>query len=322
MNDVMRSAIDDEIALLLREIEGGGGLSLAAAGRLFPAHRGGGAVGPSTVFRWITNRHPVEKAVLRGARLAVCQETDDDEALDAKRVKALTGASRIQGRGMRENFSEFPPTHKLFLATNPLPRVGTNDHATWRRMRVIEFGVQFWTDLDRLQDPGKDYPEHLRADPLLPEKLAAEAEGVLADMVAHARLFYERGKGVPVPPILAAAVRTYREAEDTVGRFFESCCHDPGPNTGQAFRVKGGQFYKHYLDWFKFEVDPSGVGAVGPKAFAGRATARFAQKKVRGLHYYAVAMRLPAIPDNEQAEPARPQQDRPRAADGMEVLQG
>ena len=39
---------------VLVEIQSGGGLSLSAAGRLFPAHRGDGTVDPSTVFRWVT----------------------------------------------------------------------------------------------------------------------------------------------------------------------------------------------------------------------------------------------------------------------------
>ncbi len=39
---------------LLTEIESGEGLSLSAAGRLFPGHRGGKSVDPSTTFRWST----------------------------------------------------------------------------------------------------------------------------------------------------------------------------------------------------------------------------------------------------------------------------
>jgi hypothetical protein len=39
---------------VLTEIQAGGGLSLSAAGRLFPGHRGGESVDPSTVFRWVT----------------------------------------------------------------------------------------------------------------------------------------------------------------------------------------------------------------------------------------------------------------------------
>ncbi|QDU23608.1 DNA primase family protein [Urbifossiella limnaea] len=269
-------------------------------------------------------RHPVEKTVLRGARLAVCQETDDDEAIDAKRVKALTGASRVQARGMRENFSEFPPTHKLVLATNPLPRVKSNDHATWRRVRVVHFAVQFWTDLDRFRGPDGEYPPELRADPLLPEKLAAEAEGILADMVEHAGLFYARGKEVPVPPVLAEAVQTYRRAEDSVGRFFSSCCVPAGDNRGPEWRVRGGQFYKAYLDWFKVEIDPNEVGRVGSKAFGERAAAVFQRKTVSGLDYYAVAVRplLGKIPVEERPEPARPKEDRARTVEGWDALLG
>jgi hypothetical protein len=39
---------------VLTEIQSGDGLSLSAAGRLFPAHRGTGTVNPSTVFRWVS----------------------------------------------------------------------------------------------------------------------------------------------------------------------------------------------------------------------------------------------------------------------------
>jgi len=43
---------DNFLPDVLTEIQSGGGLSLSAAGRLFPAHRGNGTVDPSTVFRW------------------------------------------------------------------------------------------------------------------------------------------------------------------------------------------------------------------------------------------------------------------------------
>lgn len=49
MNDVV-----SEVTSVLTEIQCGEGLNLSAAGRLFPAHRGEGTVGPSTVFRWLT----------------------------------------------------------------------------------------------------------------------------------------------------------------------------------------------------------------------------------------------------------------------------
>jgi len=46
--------VADPVPQVLTEIQSGGGLSLSAAGRLFPGHRGNGTVDPSTVFRWLT----------------------------------------------------------------------------------------------------------------------------------------------------------------------------------------------------------------------------------------------------------------------------
>ena len=43
-----------DIPQIILEIQSGHGLSLSAAGKLFPGHRGGEAVDPSTVFRWRT----------------------------------------------------------------------------------------------------------------------------------------------------------------------------------------------------------------------------------------------------------------------------
>jgi hypothetical protein len=43
----------ESIPQVLNEIQSGEGLSLSAAGRLFPAHRGPGSVAPSTIFRWV-----------------------------------------------------------------------------------------------------------------------------------------------------------------------------------------------------------------------------------------------------------------------------
>jgi hypothetical protein len=46
--------VSEGVSQVLTEIQSGDGLSLSAAGRLFPGHRGGASVDPSTVFRWVT----------------------------------------------------------------------------------------------------------------------------------------------------------------------------------------------------------------------------------------------------------------------------
>ncbi|MBA4068194.1 MAG: hypothetical protein C0501_31735, partial [Isosphaera sp.] len=178
------------------------------------------------------DRHPAEKAVLRGARLAACQETEDGEVLNARRVKALTGGNRISARGMRENFYSFPPTHTLILATNHLPRVRVNDHATWRRVRVVEFTRTYWTEYDRKMNPDGDYPDGAKADVTLPARLRVEAPGVLADMAAHAVAFYANGTRLDPPAQVARWAAEYRQREDVIGRFFrERVVADPDART-------------------------------------------------------------------------------------------
>lgn len=50
----MADIVSEGVSQVLTEIQSGDGLSLSAAGRLFPGHRGGASVDPSTVFRWVT----------------------------------------------------------------------------------------------------------------------------------------------------------------------------------------------------------------------------------------------------------------------------
>lgn len=50
----MADVVSETVPQVLAEIQSGEGLSLSAAGRLFPGHRGGTSVDPSTVFRWLT----------------------------------------------------------------------------------------------------------------------------------------------------------------------------------------------------------------------------------------------------------------------------
>lgn len=91
------------------------------------------------------NQHPTQFAYLYGKRCVVAQETDQDVRLNENQVKNLTGGDPIQARRMREDFWEFDPTHKIFLATNYLPLVRGSDNGIWRRLKTIPFNVTFGT---------------------------------------------------------------------------------------------------------------------------------------------------------------------------------
>ena len=67
------------------------------------------------------DRHPTERADLLGKRFVAAIETEQGRRLAEVFVKEATGGDPIRARRMREDFWEFQPTHKVFLATNHKP---------------------------------------------------------------------------------------------------------------------------------------------------------------------------------------------------------
>jgi putative DNA primase/helicase len=73
-------------------------------------------------------------ARLRGARFAYAIEAEEGHALSESRVKQLSSRENIAARGVYEEMAEFPPTWKIWYATNHKPVVHGTDDAIWRRM--------------------------------------------------------------------------------------------------------------------------------------------------------------------------------------------
>jgi P4 family phage/plasmid primase-like protien len=188
------------------------------------------------------SRHPAEKVVLAGLRLAVTSETDQSGRLDESRVKELTGTDSISARGMKENFFTFPPTHKLIVATNHKPKIVGTDHGIWRRIRLVRFNVRFWKEEDAVAEPHGLYDPDLKADPLLLSRLNDEAAGIMADVVKEAAEFYKAGKVIIPPKEVVLATKEYRKSEDTLAQFFDEMV-DVG---GKPFAVKTG----YMTEWF------------------------------------------------------------------------
>ncbi|MEO8495520.1 MAG: phage/plasmid primase, P4 family [Planctomycetota bacterium] len=108
--------------------------------------------------------HPTELADLHGKRFVACIESDDGRRLAESLVKELTGGDSIRARRMREDFWEFAPTHKIWLATNHKSTVRGTDHGIWHRVKLIPFTVTIPDD---------------EQDKELPNKLLAELPGIL-----------------------------------------------------------------------------------------------------------------------------------------------
>jgi putative DNA primase/helicase len=168
--------------------------------------------------------HPTELADLRGKRLVVASELDDDAKLKLSLVKRLTGDHTIKGRKMRQDYIEFARTHKIILVTNNLPTFSEQTEAVWRRVRVIPFNYVVPED---------------RRDAKLLETLKAEAPGILNRLLQACRDWLRDGLGQSSAVELATGV--YRSEQDTIGWYVDRFCEvDP-----KAF-TPWEQVWSHY----------------------------------------------------------------------------
>jgi len=154
-------------------------------------------------------RHPTDLAKLRGARLVVAQETQRGRHWDETKIKALTGGDRLTARFMRQDFFDFVPTFKLFIAGNHKPRLGSVDEAMRRRFLLAPFTVQI--------------PAGER-DSELGEKLWGERVAILR-WCLDGCLEWQRD-GLAPPACVRDATDEYFLSQDTIGEWLEDCTED------------------------------------------------------------------------------------------------
>ena len=155
-----------------------------------------------------TDRHPTDMAGLRGARFVAAIETEQGRRWAESKVKSLTGGDKISARFMRQDFFEFFPQFKLFVAGNHKPAIRNIDEAMKRRLHLIPFTITV-------------PPE--RRDKHLQQKLLAERDGILAWAVQGCLDWQRLGRLDP-PQQVVEATEEYFEAEDALGRWLDERC--------------------------------------------------------------------------------------------------
>jgi putative DNA primase/helicase len=171
--------------------------------------------------------HPTERADLLGKRLAATIETDEGKRLAESLLKQLTGGDAVRARRMRQDFFQFDPTHKLFLAANHRPKVRGTDLAIWRRIKLIPFTVT-------ITEEEKD--RHLL------RKLKGELSGVL-NWALEGCLAWQRS-GLSEPEVVRQATDQYRAESDALGAFIAECC-----TVHPEVRVQSSTLFEAYRNW-------------------------------------------------------------------------
>jgi putative DNA primase/helicase len=183
---------------------------------------------------------PNDIAGLRGARLVLATETEQNARLAESKIKTLTGGDKVSARFMRGEFFEFTPTWKIIISTNHKPRIFGGDHGIWRRIILIPF--DFTCPVDKI-------------DPELPSKLWEEREGILAWMIGGARDYFTDGGGrrsLAVPAVAIEATEEYRTDEDVIGRFITEACvvgEEQLVSLALPKRVAAGLLLKSFQVW-------------------------------------------------------------------------
>jgi putative DNA primase/helicase len=151
-------------------------------------------------------QHPTELTDLFGKRFVSTIEIEKGKELAEALMKTLTGSEHVRARRMREDFWEFAPTWKVWLAANDKPKVKGRDKATWRRIKLIPFEVII---------PDEE------VDPNLPQTLLQELPGILNWAIEGCHEWQE--KGLDEPQEVTDATAAYREETDILGQFIHEC---------------------------------------------------------------------------------------------------
>jgi P4 family phage/plasmid primase-like protien len=169
-------------------------------------------------------------ATLRGRRLVITGELEDGQRLSVSVLKQLASTDQLMIEEKFKAPEAVTPSHTILLYTNVLPKVGTNDNGTWRRLLVVPFTATIPVN-GTIANYGDVLTE--QAGPAI---LKWAVEGA----VKFARNNYQ----LIVPDSVKTATDEYRSQEDWLSNFLnERCTRDP------RARVRAGALYSTYQAW-------------------------------------------------------------------------
>jgi len=156
-----------------------------------------------------------ELVQLKGVRYAVMQEPSKGDRINEGIMKQITsGVDPIQARApyMPEIIS-FLPQFKLVVCSNEFMEIKSNDHGTWRRIRVVDF-MSLFTENPQTGDVDKPY--QFKLDRHITERFEEWAP-LFAWMLVQ-RAFQTNGVVEDCAMVLKSS-NSYREGQDYIAQF-------------------------------------------------------------------------------------------------------
>lgn len=182
-----------------------------------------------------------EIADLKGVRYAVMQEPSKNDRLNDGIMKELTGEDPIQARGLWKEPVTFVPQFKLVVCTNNLFEIKSNDHGTWRRIRLCEFLSKFVND----PCPNEHSPYEFKKDKHIDKFFEKWKTTFMAMLVEIA---FKTNGIVQDCNMVMQASNEYRRGQDYLMEFrmdkIETCDDPKG-------KIKKTEVYTEFKNWYQ-----------------------------------------------------------------------
>jgi P4 family phage/plasmid primase-like protien len=158
-----------------------------------------------------------ELVQLRGVRYAVIQEPSKGDKINEGIMKQMTGGDPVQARSpYMVSTLTYIPQFKLVVCSNELMEIKSQDHGTWRRIRICDFESLF-TDNPKKDD--KTRPYQFKLDKNIKEKFNSWKE-IFASMMVE-QVFKSGGDVNDCDKVLAASL-AYRQSQDCIAEYLNT----------------------------------------------------------------------------------------------------
>lgn len=187
-----------------------------------------------------------ELAEAKGKRLIISAELEEGMRLSTSIVKQLCSTDDVYAEKKYKDPFAYTPTHTLVLYTNHLPKVGSLDEGTWRRLIVVPFGASIEGKSDI-----KNYADYLYK----------ECGGaVLKWIMEGAQRIISKDFKLDPPQVVKDATAEYRETNNWIRQFLDACCDINKKlicgsgllyQTYRNFCEKNGEFARSTTDFYQ-----------------------------------------------------------------------
>jgi phage/plasmid primase, P4 family, C-terminal domain len=188
-----------------------------------------GEINPEVLMSQRDGKQPVGITAIEGKRFVTAFETEEGRRLSGAMLKRLASSDPITGRELYQKERSFLPSHTLILSTNHLPKVGSNDTGTWRRIMVVPFRANIQGKRQIKDFAGVLYN--------------ADADAILSWIIEGAMAYIKNNYHIQIPTAVKQSTEDYAAGEDWLSRFICDCCDL------DQFEESGSKLFSTYDNW-------------------------------------------------------------------------